>query len=95
MAKTATYRQCTLYKPCGKQSRKVMVSYIPEKFAQVGGVLKLKQDDDTWDDGWIVEAVGARVEEADLPDPHKEIKSHRKATGDALPKMPPKTDEGR
>ena len=81
-----------LYKLLG-QSRKVMVSYIPETFAQVGSVIKLRQDDNTWEDGWIVESVGARVEEANLPDSHKAIKQHRKATGDFLPKTPPKTDE--
>ena len=94
MSKTTSYRQCTLYKPCGKEARKVMVSHIPETFAQVGNVLKLKQEDSTWDDGWIVETVSVRIEDADLPNSRKAIKQHRKATGDALPKIAAKTDEG-
>lgn len=93
MAKVMSYRHCTLIKSCEPESRRVMVSFIPEMLAQVGRALKLKQEDNTWEDGWIVENVGARVEEDSLPDSHKAIKQHRKATGDALPRFQPKTDE--
>ena len=50
-------------------------------------VLKLRDDDGRWDDGWLVEQAGShRLGEAQLPDWHKEIKRHRKATGDSDPK---------
>lgn len=47
------YRQCSLRKGNVQQ-----ISYIPEKFAIVGKILKLKQDDDTWEDGWEVRSAG-------------------------------------
>ena len=93
MSKTTSYRQCTLYRPCGNGARKVLVSHIPETFAQIGSVLKLKQDDDTWEDGWIVEEVGGKVDDVELPNARKAIRHHRKATGDALPKIAAKTDK--
>lgn len=62
-------------------------SWIPEKFGVQGKVLKLKDSDGNWDDGWIVKmASQTRLAEDMLPDYHDEIKGHRKATGDALPK---------
>lgn len=66
------------------------VSYIPEKFAVVGKILQLKNDDDTWTDGWRVISAGALNE--DPPDAHAAIKQHRKATGDSAPKI---TDSNR
>ena len=62
-------------------------SYIPEPFCVVGKVLKLRDEDGEWNDGWIVETAGKdRVDGDRLPDYHKEIKGHRQATGDSLPK---------
>jgi len=37
-----------------------LTSWIPEKFAKVGKYLKLKNEDDTWTDGWKVLEVGDR-----------------------------------
>jgi hypothetical protein len=37
-------------------------SYIPEKYAKLNWILKLKNSDDTWTDGWIVVAAGELVE---------------------------------
>lgn len=80
------YRQCTLER---RQLESVvrMVSFIPEKFANLGKILRLRDNDGAWIDGWLVAAVGSeRVAEAMLPDAHRGIKQHRQATGDALPK---------
>lgn len=52
------YRHCQLVK-----GNTYEISWIPEKFAKVGDVLKLKQEDGTWDDGWVVESVGLREDE--------------------------------
>jgi hypothetical protein len=79
------YCQCRLIKLIDKGQLE-LVSYIPEKYAVVDRILKLKSEDGTWEDGWRVHHVGARVEERLLPDPHDDIKAHRRATGDALPK---------
>jgi len=76
----------TLYTQCGlAKGHRHMVSWIPAKFGKAGQVLKLKREDDTWDDGWIVEWTGTT---ADVPeDSRKTIRNHRRATGDSLPKI--------
>lgn len=62
-----------------------IVSYIPAKFAKVGGYVKLKQEDGTWVDHWKVISAGEPGPEP--PDPRVPIKEHRKRTGDSLPKV--------
>src|SRR5262249_48812148 len=84
MSKSIYFRQCRMEKnlPTGT---KHMTSWIPEAFAVVGKVLKLR-DDGVWEDGWRVTTAGARLADDDLPDPHDDVKHHRRATGDSLPK---------
>lgn len=83
--KTIFYRQCHLVKPMEVGELRQM-SWIPEQYAVLGKVLKLRQEE-TWVDGWVVATVSStRLEEKLLPDSHKEIKSHRKKTGDAMQK---------
>ena len=84
--KTIYFKQCQL-------SRKIetgivrTTSYIAAKYAVVGMVLKMKNEDETWTNGWIVDAVHEPgVPEELLPDVHNQIKGHRKNTGDSLPK---------
>jgi hypothetical protein len=60
----------------------VTVSFIPEKFAKVGEVVKLKNEDGRWTDGWVVKRVG----QSTTFDSKKAIRQHRKNTGDSLPK---------
>jgi hypothetical protein len=82
MSKVVYYRQCQLQKGHAFQT-----SWLPEPFAAQGRVLRLRDADGTWDNGWVVIRVGSsRREEAQLPDSHQEIRRHRKATGDALPR---------
>lgn len=61
-----------------------MVSYIPSKFARYKRVVRLKQPNGTWDCGWVVEHVGSKLLESELPNSHRLIKTHRQATGDSL-----------
>ena len=87
MAKKIEYRQCTLRKKESESVSKEMVTYIPRKFARRNKVLRLQHADNTWEEGWIVVQVGESVVlDDDLPDPRKAAKSHRLATGDALPR---------
>lgn len=80
MNKKIYYRQCFLQK-----NNTYQMSWIPEKFAVKGKIIRLRKEDDTWDDGWVVkEAYSTRLEGDDLPDFHSDIKHHRKNTGDAL-----------
>lgn len=75
------YRQCKLEKGGGCV---VTTSYIPEKYAIVGDVVKLK-DNTGWDDGWVVVSVGHSRNDA--PEVRKMIRGHRRATGDSLAKV--------
>jgi hypothetical protein len=46
------YKQCVLK----KNDKMVQICWIPERFAHLGNVLKLrsKKDKSEWDDGWVV-----------------------------------------
>lgn len=82
MARVVHYRQCRLVKPI-PTGEKVLVSWIPDQFAEVGRVLKLKSDG-KWEDGWVVRQAGSNCLPAkDVPDFHELSKAHLRATGDA------------
>jgi hypothetical protein len=81
MTKEIYYRQCIL-----RRGHTVTTSWIPERFAEAGKVLKLKDDDGEWQNGWVVQSVHARLGESRIPDSHLDIKRHRKKTGDDEPK---------
>ena len=78
------YKQCVIQKDTTKTT-----TWIPEKYAHKGKILKLK-DNGVWEDGWAVVSVGSALDEKYLSDSHKDIKLHRKRTGDSLPKCPKK-----
>ena len=86
MSKKVYYRQCHLVRPT-KTGKMEQTSYIPEPYCVLGKVLKLRDENGEWENGWIVERASnhKRLDE-ELPDPHKEIKEHRKATGDSMRK---------
>ena len=86
MSKNVKYVQCELRRNVGDGSAET-TSYIPQKFAKVGHILKLKDDNDDWVDGWVVQQVGTSIVQGDqIPDSHKAINNHRKATGDSSPR---------
>jgi hypothetical protein len=58
MAKELYYRQCHL-----QQQGKVrweQTSFIPEPYCVIGKILKLRDDDGNWSDGWKVMTAGER-----------------------------------
>lgn len=63
-------RQCRLVKDNAEK-----VSWIPEKFAVVGKILKLKEDN-----GWEVVSVGSRMESSVVNEKSQEYKKHRGTT---------------
>lgn len=86
MSKEIYYRHCRLEKKNADSSQSCH-TYLPDSFAKVGKVVKLKDDNGTWDNGWVVkEASENRLADSNVPDYHNLIKRHRQATGDALPK---------
>lgn len=82
--KNTLYRQCRLVRQGEGNSKIETVSHIPQKFAKVGWILSLKDNDDEWTEGWIVKQVGDLVSEP--MDVRKLIKGHRKMTGDDTPR---------
>ncbi len=75
MAKNETYTQCALLK-----NGKSEVTWIPTKFANKGKFVKLRQDDDSWDDGWLVEETYT-VQDAQYLIKHgQDYKNTRKAS---------------
>jgi hypothetical protein len=85
MSKKINYCQCRLQKT-GKGVHWEQTSFIPEEFAVEGKIIKLRDKEGVWDDGWEVMETGAVHSEDNMPDWHSEIKHHRKNTGDAEPK---------
>ena len=87
MSKQVKYVQCAMRRTIDGGSVRT-TSYIPQQFAKLGRVLKLKDDLDRWIDGWVIECVGhVVVDAADAPDYRKAIRNHRKSTGDSQPRL--------
>lgn len=85
---TVYYKQCRLVKRTSSTTAIELTSWIPEKYARLHGYVQLKQADGSFVGGWEVTCVSAeRLQEEHLPDSHAMIKGHKKATGDALPKL--------
>jgi len=74
------YTQCMLEKGNMRQ-----VSWIPSKFAVVNAILKLRDSEGIWEDGWKVTFAGTATDEKFVPDTHAAIKSHWKNTSGASP----------
>lgn len=79
MSKVEFYCQCVLRKFNGKTTRE-LVSYIPEQFAIQDNLIKLKNDDGEWVDGWRVETVGAKVDANYVEAHERDYRSQRKAS---------------
>ena len=87
MTRNMKYAQCAMRRIVTGASV-VTTSYIPTQFARVGKVLKLKDSDNLWVDGWVVETVGDEIVEGDtVPNYRKAIRNHRKSTGDSTPRL--------
>ena len=82
--KPITHRQCGLVLNLENDTEVHLVSFLPARFAKRDRIVKLKQENGEWEDGWRVVEVGAGVDKDHLPDSHREIKAHRNRTGDGL-----------
>ena len=65
MKHNTLYRQCRLVKRVSG-GEKLLMSYIPADFARVGRVVKLRDADGGWDDGWVIRLVGGSRTEDQL-----------------------------
>ncbi len=84
--KDVYYRQCELIKKIDANLVERDTCWIPEKYAVYGDILKIRQNGE-WTDGWYVSEVGIKLLESLIPNPHSMTKTHRKQTGDSLPKV--------
>ena len=58
------FRKCSFARTT-VDGRVTLSAWVPEKFAKLGEVVKFK-DDDSWDEGWVVEFVGSRKTEREV-----------------------------
>lgn len=81
--KNLKYCQCVLERQNSESSVSRQVAFIPKEHARVAHSVRIKNDDGSWEAGWIVKSVGVEMTENQLPDSHAQIKGHRLNTGDA------------
>ena len=62
MKRNVLYRQCRLVKKI-REGETIQTSYIPAEFAKEGRIVKLREDDGGWDDGWVIRLVGGSMTE--------------------------------
>jgi hypothetical protein len=65
MKRNELYRQCRLVKKV-RGGEAIQTSYLPAEFAREGRVVKLREDDGWWDDGWVIRVVGGSLTEDQL-----------------------------
>ncbi len=70
------HRQCLLL----RERKAYKTSWIPEKFAVKGKVLRLKDDKGNWEDGWEVVLVYGRMDSKTVNSRSQEYKKHRYIT---------------
>lgn len=64
------YTQCKLQLDCGCFE----VAWIPSKFAILGKILKIKEDDKTWSNGWVVKEVYSTKTEEEVVSRERDFK---------------------
>jgi hypothetical protein len=54
---SVAYRQCHLIQPRG-ESVVHYTAWLPEVYAVLGGIVRLRQKDGSWGENWRVDSVG-------------------------------------
>ena len=65
MKRNELYRQCRLVKKI-REGEQIQTSYLPAEFAREGRIVKLRDDEGGWDDGWVIRVVGGSLTEDQL-----------------------------
>jgi hypothetical protein len=73
-----------MFKQCKMENKStgwsdVHTAWIPEQFAKVGKVLRLKFEEG-WDEGWVVTEVGTQMTEEWVMEYSQDYKYQRKAS---------------
>ena len=69
------YVQCELQK-----GNKLLVTWIPEKFAKLKNIVRVKDENDQWEDGWEVKQTYGKITEQQAFAQRDLYKQHRKGT---------------
>jgi hypothetical protein len=80
MSKTTYHKHCKLVKNPEPDVRIITHSWIPAKYAQVGRVLDLRDEDGNWDRGWAVEEVWGTRSTTEALAQTTYYRNHRKGT---------------
>jgi hypothetical protein len=75
MKKEINYVQCALEKNGSHH-----MAWIPEKFAVVDKFIKIKQDDDSWQDGWQVKGIADAIKRT-ATDANQALQGYKKFGG--------------
>jgi hypothetical protein len=65
MKRNELYRQCRLVKKI-RGGEAIQASYLPAEFAREGRIVKFREEDGGWDDGWVIRVVGGSLTEDQL-----------------------------
>lgn len=76
--------QCYMVKSLGDNKIETKMAYISSKYAKTNTILKIQNEDGTWDSEWKVVFVYGTID--DVVPVRRVIKKHRQNTGDSLPK---------
>ena len=82
--KTHTLTQCRLVKRVNATTTREQMAYIPTRYAKENNVIKIKDANGVWEDGWRVLFIYHTID--DVVSARQSIKKHRKNTGDSLKK---------
>lgn len=91
--KVTHYRQCRMERPIEKGVQ-VLVSYLPDQFAKTGEVVKLKNAEDVWVDGWKILSVGELIPASIAEAGSRLHKKHRESTDVILSDLRKPQDDG-
>ena len=62
MGYTGNYVQCKVQRNVPGGGTRQHVAWIPEKFARLDKIMRIKNDLDEWEDGWrVIETWGTRT----------------------------------
>jgi hypothetical protein len=64
MSKKYMMRHCTLEKRI-KETTAHTTAWLPEKYAEIGRFVRLKQSNNSWVDGWEVKSVSVHSKRSD------------------------------
>lgn len=79
MARPSFYVQCELKKQISEDVYKLDMAWIPEKFAILNNIIKIKKDG-KWDSGWKVIYIGAKMKAEIVEANERDYLKQRKAS---------------